>query len=206
MSAGVGLFGGSFNPVHNGHLIVARSVREALGLDRVMVIPSANPPHKREHDLADAADRLAMVRLAVAGEPGLEASDIEVQRDGPSYTILTVEAYRQSLGPGVPLYWIIGGDTLPELRAWYRISELVELCRVVTAVRPGFESPDLSPLRLSLSGQQVQRLAEGVLSTPRIDISATGIRRRIAENRSIRYLVPDVVREYIGTHRLYRGD
>jgi len=200
---GIGLFGGSFNPIHNGHLIAARSVAEHLGLERVVVIPSANPPHKRDAELADAADRLAMARLAVAGEAGFEVSDVEVKRHGPSYTILTVQAYRESLGPEVPLYWIIGGDTLAELHTWYQVSELVELCRIVTAVRPGFESLDVSGLTRSLSVPQIDRLRDGMLATPRIDISATDIRRRVREGRSIRYLVPDGVSEYIRTHQLY---
>ena len=98
MSESVALFGGTFNPIHHGHLIVARSVAEHLNLSRVILIPSANPPHKRGHDLADASDRLAMVERAIADEPGFEASDVEIQRSGPSFTILTIEAYREMLG------------------------------------------------------------------------------------------------------------
>ncbi len=201
---GIGLFGGSFNPVHNGHLIVARAVAERLGLTRVVLIPSAHPPHKQSrNDLASAADRLEMVRLAIAGESCLDVSDIELRREGPSYTILTVQEYRTSVGPDVPLHWIIGGDTLPELHTWYRVRELIDLCRIVTAVRPGFETPDLSVLEPTLTSEQVQRLREGVLPTPRIDISATDIRRRIRDGRSIRYLVPDAVREFIEHGKLY---
>ena len=205
-TSGVALFGGSFNPIHTGHLIIARSVAEMRDLSRVILIPSANPPHKTDQDLADAADRLEMVRLAVEDEAGLEASDIEIKRDGPSYTVLTVEAYRQSLGPNVVIHWIIGADTLSELHTWYRLSELAEMCRIVTAARPGFESPDVSQLSASLSPQQIKRLRNGILPTPRIDISATDIRARAREGRSIRYLVPDAVQEYITTGGLYRAD
>jgi len=201
---GVGLYGGSFNPIHHGHLIIARAVAERLGLSRVVFIPSANPPHKSTEGLADATDRLAMARLAIGDEPGFEVSDIEIRRTGPSYTILTVEDFARQVGDGVPLCWMIGGDTLPELHTWHRAGELVDLCRIVTAGRPGFEMADLSVLEPILSVEQIQRLRADILDTPRIDISATDIRRRVAEGHSIRYLVPDPVRAYIDEHGLYR--
>ena len=205
MGTGVALFGGTFNPIHNGHLIVARSVVEHLHLSRLIVIPSANPPHKGGDELADAADRLAMVRLALEGEPGFEASDIEIRRSGPSFTILTIDAFREKLGSDAAIHWIIGGDSLPELHTWYRVGELVDRCRIVTAVRPGFEAPDLSSLTRSLSREQIARLRDSILPTPCIDISATDIRRRLREGRSIRYLVPEPVCDYIAQHKLYQG-
>lgn len=204
MASGIALFGGSFNPIHHGHLIIARAVAEELDVSRLIFVPSANPPHKMGHDLADAADRLGMVRLAVASEPLFEVSDIEVRRHGPSYTILTIEEYRSRLAPGEDLYWIIGGDTISELHSWYRARELVDLCRIVTAARPGFETPDLSVLQPTLTPAQVDRLRRGILRTPRIDISATDVRRRIAAGQSISFLVPEPVREYIERNELYR--
>ena len=201
---GIILIGGSFNPIHHGHLIVARAVAEQLECVRVAFIPSGNPPHKPGDDLADAADRLAMARLAIGDEPNCEVSDVEILRSGPSYTILTVEAYRRSLMPGQTLYWLIGSDTLTELHTWHRASELVNMCRIVTAVRPGFECLDLSVLESTLSPEQVRQLQADILPVPRIDISATSIRQRIATGRSIRYLVPDAVREYIERCGLYR--
>ncbi|MDM8008675.1 MAG: nicotinate (nicotinamide) nucleotide adenylyltransferase [Phycisphaerae bacterium] len=200
---GLLLFGGSFNPIHVGHLIIARAAAEQLGVERTILIPSAAPPHKTGSDLAAPEDRLEMVRLAVAGEPGFEVSDIELRREGPSYTLLTVQAYRQQVGADVPLYWLIGGDTLPELHSWYHIAELVDLCRIVTAVRPGFETPDFSTLFGCLSLAQIQRLRESILSTPRIDISATQIRARVREGKSIRYLVPESVADDIAQGQLY---
>lgn len=203
MAKGIALFGGTFDPIHHGHLIAARAVMEQLDYERVVFIPAPNPPHKVGHGLSDAADRLEMVALAIAGEPRLEVSDIEIRRAGLSYTILTVEAYRQAVGPEVPLAWIIGGDSLPELHTWYRVRELVDACRIVTAVRPGYEKPDLEPLRQVLSDEQVQRLSADVLTTPRIDISATDIRRRRRAGQSIRYLVPEAVAAYIEKRGLY---
>jgi nicotinate-nucleotide adenylyltransferase len=199
---GIGLFGGSFNPIHNGHLIVARAVGERLGLDRVVFIPSPNPPHKPGADLADTADRLEMVRRAIAGETGFDCSDLEIRRSGPSYTILTVQEFSR-LEPGRPLCWIIGADSLAELHSWYHLAELVELCRIVTAARPGFDQPNLAELARMLPAEQVRRLQGDILPTPRIDISATDIRRRITAGRSVRYLVPDPVLEYIHKRDLY---
>ncbi len=205
MAGGVVLFGGSFNPIHHGHLIAARAVAEQLAAGRVILVPSAWPPHKRDDQLASAAHRLVMARLAVQGEAAFEVSDMEVLRSGPSYTVLTVEAFRGELSSEQPLYWMIGGDSLPELHSWYRVRELVELCRIVTAVRPGFDAGDLSGLQPLLSVEQVARLRADVLTTPQIDISATDVRRRVAEGRSIRYLVPEPVRSYIAQHGLYRS-
>jgi len=199
---GIGLFGGSFNPIHNGHLIVARAVGELLGLDRVVFIPSPNPPHKPGADLADAADRLEMVRRAIAGETGFDCSDLEIRRSGPSYTILTVQEFSR-LKPGRPLCWIIGADSLAELYSWYRLAELVELCRIVTAARPGFDQPNLAELSRMLPAERVRRLQDDILPTPRIDVSATEIRRRVAAGLSIRYLVPDPVLEYLRQRGLY---
>ncbi len=200
----VALFGGSFNPIHNGHLIAVRSVAEQIGAARVVFIPSAQPPHKRPADLAEAADRLEMVRRAIAGEDAWEASDCELRRRGPSYTIDTVLGFRDELGGAGELCWVIGADSLAELASWYRVEDLVEICRIVTAARPGWERPDLDVLRMRLDDSQIARLAAGILDTPRIDISATDIRRRVHEGRSIRYLVPDGVREYIRDRGLYR--
>ncbi|NLE60865.1 MAG: nicotinate-nucleotide adenylyltransferase [Planctomycetes bacterium] len=198
------LYGGSFNPIHNGHLIIARAATEQLGIERTILIPSAAPPHKANSDLASPEDRLEMVRLAIAGEPGFEVSDIELHRQGPSYTILTIEAYRRELGSDVQLYWLIGGDTLPELGTWYRVGELVDLCRIVTASRPGFEAPDLSPLLTVLTPAQIERLRGGMIKTPLVDISATQVRQRVREGQSLSGLVPDRVAEYVLRHGLYR--
>lgn len=202
--AGIALYGGSFNPIHHGHLIVARAVAERLGVRRLVLIPSAAPPHKHGEDLALAEHRLAMVRLAVADDPDFEVSDVEVRRSGPSYSFVTVEEFRRTAGPEVPLSWVIGADTLPELHTWYRIREMAELCRIVTAVRPGYEHPDLSPLARVLADDRIRQLTEAVLPTPRIDISATDIRQRVRAGKSIRYLVPEPVREYIEQQGLYR--
>lgn len=203
MSQRIGLLGGTFNPIHHGHLIVARSVAERLGLDRLVFIPSALPPHKSGRPIAPAGHRLAMTELAIEGEDDFDVDDLEIRREGPSYTIATVEQYRDRMTDRDELFWVIGSDSLPELRLWYRIADLLEMCRFVTAVRPGFEEPDLSTLQ-ELPPGRVKQLRDDFLETPRIDISSTDIRRRVADRRSIRYLVPPAVMNYIEEHQLYR--
>ena len=146
-----------------------------------------------------------MLRLAAKGEPLFEVSDYEISQPGPSYTILTVQEFRRQLGEAVDLYWLIGADSLVELANWYEVERLVDLCQVVTAARPGWDQPDLSGLSRRVSRAQIERLEAGILRTPRIDISASEIRRRVAEGLSIRYLVPDAVAEYIAAQGLYRS-
>ncbi len=199
------LFGGSFNPVHHGHLIVARHVAERLGARRVVLIPGAAPPHKRDQSLAPAADRVAMCRLAVAEEPGFEVSDWEATRPGLNYTIDTVQHFRQLVGDGPELCWLIGMDSLHELHSWYRATELVELCTIVTTARPGFEPPESGAFRQRFSAAQVEKLLAHVIEGPRIDIASTDIRARARLRRSIRYLVPEAVRRYITQAGLYES-
>ena len=215
----VALFGGTFDPIHCGHLIVARCVLERLSLDGVTFIPSGNPPHKGRTDLSDVAHRLAMVELAIDGprplvgaEPGFACDDCEARRTGPSYTFETVMHFRERLGPEATIHWIIGADSLAELESWHRVSELVDACNIVTVNRPGTGAgtsagdyqPDLSTFGRVLDQEHVAKLKRGILQTPYIDISATDIRRRVAADQSIRYLVPEPVRQYIEDHQLYR--
>jgi nicotinate-nucleotide adenylyltransferase len=200
----IGLYGGSFDPIHIGHVIVARSVAESLGLDRVIFLPSASPPHKDSSDLLSQEHRARMAELAIANEPLFALDDYDLTRKGPTYTVETVAYFKGLFGAGAELAWIIGADSLPELKSWHRVSELVDACRIVTAARPGWEAPDLSILRPELSDEQIERLGRDILATPRIDVSATDIRRRVRTGRSIRYLVPDAVGDYIQRHELYR--
>lgn len=199
------LFGGSFDPLHHGHLIVCRHVAETLGLTRVILVPSANPPHKQSRALAPAADRLAMCRAVAAEDPQFEVSDFELHQPGPNYTLYTVEHFCAQAGPGAGLYWLIGLDTLHELGTWHRAAELLDACTIVTAARPGFARPDRSVYAGRFSAEQLQQLDQHIVEGPRIDIAGTDIRARVVRGLSIRYLVPEVVRRYIEEHGLYRG-
>ena len=187
--ARVGVFGGSFNPIHHGHLLLADEVRELLGLDRVLFVPAGAPPHKSAAGLAPAADRHAMVRLAVADHPGLAVSDVELRRPGPSYTVDTLRALL-AREPGIRLTLLLGADAAAEIDAWHQAEAIPSLATVVVFARAGVPVPS-------------SRLIARTIEVPGIAISATEIRRRVREGRHIRYWVPDPVAEYVTRHRLY---
>ncbi|MBN2376598.1 MAG: nicotinate-nucleotide adenylyltransferase [Sedimentisphaerales bacterium] len=198
------LFGGTFDPIHNGHLIIARAVAEQLAVEKVILIPSAVPPHKMDQQISPAADRLQMTQLAVSEDYLFEVSDCELHRSGPSYTLETVLHFRQLCGPAVQLFWLIGADTISDLPGWYKISDLLEHCTIVTAARAGCEMNDWHLLSDKLTSPQILRLKKHVLQTPLIEISATEIRRRVKNNQSIHYLVPAAVNDYIVSGGLYQ--
>jgi nicotinate-nucleotide adenylyltransferase len=200
----IGLYGGSFDPIHLGHLIIAQAVAEAAQLDRVIFLPSAQPPHKGGRPLADSLHRAAMVKLAIANNAWFEFSDVDLRAE-PSYTIDTVKHFRNLSGPSAALHWIIGADSLAELPSWRRVAELVDLCEITTAARPGWETIDWRAFEDALRPDQIDKLKRGVVRTPAIDISATEIRSRAQSRRPIRYLVPESVRDYIDQKALYRA-
>jgi len=199
------LLGGTFDPVHHGHLIVARAVAEACRYDRITLVPSASPPHKGSAR-ASGADRLAMLRLAVEAEELFDVCDVELRRTGRSYTFDTLLALRERLGPRTELHLVMGADMLADLPNWHRSRELVELARIVVARRPPWQREwegIFADLRSRLGPQAAERLAASVIPTPLIDISSTDIRKRLAEGRSIRFLVPEPVRAFIEQQGLY---
>jgi len=199
----IALFGGSFNPVHTGHLVMAQDAARAFSLDRVVFVPAFLPPHKLTQTMVTADQRLDMVRLALPQQPGWEVSDVEIRRGGVSYTIDTVRHFL-SVYPEADLYFIIGGDTLPELHTWKDIGALLDLCRFITMVRPGFDPATLRTMNLRLPGPQVEALIDRVTVGHVIGISSTDIRMHVAKNEPIRYLVPDAVERYIRENQLYR--
>lgn len=200
----LGLFGGSFDPIHHGHLIVARSAAEQLGLPRVVFIPSARPPHKLGGVVTDPAHRLAMVEAAVAGDPLFAVDDLELHRAGPSYTFDTVGEYRRRMGSDAELIWFIGADSLPQLPTWYRVAELVQAVRIVTLARAGWSPPEPAYLEGAVGPAATRQLLRDCLTTPTIEISATDIRERVRSGRPIINLVSPAVRSYIDAHRIYQ--
>ena len=190
----IGLYGGTFDPIHLGHLRAAENAREAMGLDLVAFLPAAVPPH-RGAPLSAAADRLAMARLATATHPRFEAWDAELRRPGPSYTVDTVEAL-VSGRPRDSFVLVVGADTWPEMTTWREPERLLALVEVVVVDRPGHPGvPLVPPFR---GGRGVSRV-EG----PTLAISATAVRERARRGLSVRFLVPDPVAEYIVERRLY---
>ena len=190
----VAVYGGTFNPPHYGHLIVAESVRETLRLGRILFVPTCTPPHKGAQSLAPAPDRFAMTKLAVAGNDGFEPSDIEVARGGLSYTIDTLRAVAARY-PGSRLKLLIGADNIFDFEGWKSPSDILDLADLIVMTRPGYELPK--------SRTGVLAHATGA-TVPQIGISGTDIRRRVKFHQSIRYLVPPAVEEYIRRRGLYR--
>jgi len=205
MGRRVALLGGSFDPVHHGHLIIARAVAEAIGIDQVVLLPAGQAPHKPNGAVASGADRAAMVRLAVDGDGLFAVSDYDLNREGPCYTVETVRHFRDELDAGDELIWIIGGDSLLELHEWYQPRQIAGVCRIVTAARSGFDPGGLDKLRDAVAPGAFEQIKRDILETPRIDISATQIRKRVASGQSIRYLTPPAVADYIAANRLYRS-
>ena len=199
MPRAIGLLGGTFNPVHEGHLSIAREALSLFALDAVWFIPCAVPPHKPAHNLASNEDRLAMLRLALAGEPRFDALPIEFDRPGKSYTVDTVRAL-QALHPGDGFVFIIGADTLPELHTWHQPLELLSLVRIVTLARPGLV-PDADALQLPPPWPA--RLLADLRTGDPLDVSSRDVRAKIAAGQPVS-LVPEPVLRYIQEHNLYR--
>lgn len=187
----IGVFGGTFDPPHLGHLVVATDVFEALRLDRLLLVPSAQHPFKGSSVRAAPELRVEMIRAAVRGDPRFEVDELELHRAGPSYTVDTLRALRERY-PDAELFFLIGADNLRELPAWREPEEVVRLATLVVMSRGG-----------ERAGPDVPYPALAVKVT-RVDISATEIRRRAGSGRSIRYLVPEAVREIIARESLYR--
>ena len=198
----IGVLGGTFDPIHLGHLIVAGDIMEKLGLGEVLFIPAGRPWLKLEQEktITPAEHRLAMVRLAVASNPHFKVSTMEIDRPGLSYSIDTVLELKAKLGAEAEIYFIVGPDALAELPEWKDPARLMGMCQVVGIGRPAHSKVDLLKLERSIPGAS-QRIK--LVDVPQIDISSTDIRRRVARGLSIRYLVPEAVEKYIVEHKLY---
>ena len=183
----IGLYGGTFDPIHHGHLLLARTAREAFELDRIVFIPAAISPHKLSGSPTAAAIRWEMIQVSIAGEADFFSDDLELQRSGPSYTFDTATIYRERF-PGAELVYFIGSDHLPALRTWHRIEELQSIVQFIVLGRGESNETPLYP--------EVPR---------RIDISASEIRNRVAKGLSIRYLVTQPVDDLIRRHHLYHN-
>lgn len=185
----IGILGGTFNPIHIGHLILAEEAREKLGLDKVIFVPAYLPPHKDNSDIATAGVRFTMIKLAIKGNRYFFVSDIEIKRDGKSYTIDTLKEFKKKY-PRDELYFISGSDLLKYLDEWKDLSEIIRMVKFIVATRPGYPLEKI-PSYIS------------TVAIRAVDISAFEVRRCIRENKSFRYLVPEPVFNYINKKRLY---
>ncbi|MFQ5861855.1 MAG: nicotinate-nucleotide adenylyltransferase [Candidatus Brocadiales bacterium] len=201
----IGILGGTFNPIHIGHLVIAEEVYYRHGLSKVLFIPTGQPPHKSTDDLAEARHRYEMVNLAIRGNDHFEASDVEIARGGKSYTVDTIGVILERYGKNSDPHLIIGMDTIYELPSWKDITRLSTLCRIVVVNRPGSTLNDLSQLIPILGEKKVQEMKRVQVEIPPIGISSTEIRSRLRNGLQIRYLVPREVELYINRHGLYKS-
>jgi nicotinate-nucleotide adenylyltransferase len=197
----IGILGGTFDPPHVGHLWLATLAADAIGLDRVLFMPAAQPPHKGDRIVTNAADRLLMTRLAIAGDDLFELSAIEMERPGPSYTIDSVDDLQRLYGADADLYLVLSASSLAEIDTWREPDALLARIEWIVGPRPGTPEPDRAAL-VDRFGANAERIH--LLSGPSLDVSSTGIRRRVAAGHAIRYLVPRGVEEVIVDRGLYR--
>lgn len=196
----IGVLGGTFDPVHNGHLIVAEEAKTQLNLVEIIFVPAGQPWLKEDRPISPAEHRLQMLRLAIADKPHFKLSTIEIERAGPSYSVDTIAELRAQLGSEDEVFFILGWDSLAELLQWREPARIIKMCYLVAAPRPGYPRPKLKTLEASILGLS-QRVM--LMEKPEIDISASAIRDRVARGLSIRHLVPEPVNRYIKEHKLY---
>jgi nicotinate-nucleotide adenylyltransferase len=198
-----GVLGGTFDPIHNGHLAVAEEVKRRLGLDEVIFVPAGKPQLRMNTPLSAAAHRVQMVRLAIADRPYCKLSLVEIERAGPSYTVDTINQLRAQLGPKDELLFILGWDNLAELPRWHEPRQLVRACSLVAVPRPGYGLPDLKPLKALVPGLAASLI---LLDAPQVDISASLVRERVSRGLSVRHLVPGPVADHIQEQGLYASE
>lgn len=198
-----GIMGGTFDPIHMGHLFVAEEIRTKLNLDKIIFVPTGNPPHKDGRRITDAKHRFLMTLLATATNSNFEVSDIEVNREGISYTIDTIKAFREKCKDSAEFYFITGADALLELSTWKNIVELLNLCKFVAATRPGFKFSEMETEIERLEKKYKREIY--AISVAALQISSTDIRERIRDGRNVKYFIPDTVKNYIDRNGLYRG-
>ena len=197
----IGILGGTFDPIHVGHLMTAEAVRDEFSLDKVIFIPAAVPPHKMDQQVTEARHRYLMTVLATTSNPHFDVSSIEMDRPGPSYTIDTIYELKRQYGENTDLFFITGADAIADIPTWDRIEELLGLCQFIAATRPGF-LPNVDNIKEyfgELGSTRIHRL-----ETPELEISSTNIRERLKRGFSIKYIVPAAVEDYIYKEGLYR--
>lgn len=199
----LGVMGGTFDPIHIGHLACAEQAREAFGLDAVIFMPAGDPWMKRERDVADAQDRLAMVRLAVRDNPCFDVSRLEVDRPGRTYTVDTLRTLRDHYPDNVDMFFISGADAMFRILEWRDADEVGRLAHLVALTRPGYE---ISDARRRYMRTHASILHLWQLDVTALSVSSTDLREKVRAGKSIRYLVPQVVADYIQEHGLYRED
>ena len=199
----IGIFGGTFDPIHLGHLILAEQCREQAGLDQVWFVPAARPPHKLDRPLTRFDQRVEMIALAIAGQPSFRIDELEKDRAGPSYTADTLAELRR-LHPACEFWLLFGADTVADLPSWYEPARVIAQAGLIVAGRPGHLIPSIEQVRSMLCVNNADELRYQPVEAPLIDISSRDLRRSVAAGKSIRYMVPRAVECYIEEKKLYR--
>ncbi|MGD9127727.1 MAG: nicotinate-nucleotide adenylyltransferase [Planctomycetia bacterium] len=199
----LGLFGGSFDPVHQGHLMLAECCREQCRLDQVRFLPAGCAPHKQTGNVATGPQRIEMLQLATAGHRAFTIDPFEIEQEGTTYTVKTLEYFAQTM-PEAELFFLVGADMLHDLPNWREAARVCELAVFVSVRRSGEPEPDFTVLEGILSKERIELFRQHQVQMPEMGLSSTMIRRRVAEGGSIRYWVPRAVEEYIAMHGLYR--
>ncbi len=196
----IGVIGGTFDPIHYGHLAAAEEARVKMDLERVLFVVAGMPPHKLNEEVTPVEHRLATVSLAIASNPYFEISTVDVDRPGPSYTVHTISIMQEQMGQETEIFFIMGLDSLAELPTWHQPERLIESCRLVAVKRPGVEI-DLAELESSVPGIASR---VDIIDMPEVDISSSELQQRVRDGLPIKYQVPEEVERYIMEHRLYR--
>lgn len=203
LSPRIGVMGGTFDPIHFGHLAAAEEVRKGFNLDKVVFVPSARPPHKQGQMITGAHDRLVMTILATVNHPHFDVSAMELERQGLSYTIDTIETFRDQYPPNCRLFFITGADAVSEICTWKDVNRLLDICEFVAVTRPGYNLENLTMIEKHLDNERFSRIHP--FPVPELAISSSDIRLRVREERPIKYLLPEAIENYIRKRGLYRG-
>lgn len=196
-----GIMGGTFDPIHTGHLVVAEEVRKEFNLDKVIFMPTGDPPHKNAKKVSKGYSRYEMTLLATITNPYFEISRLELDRQGITYTIDTMIELKERYGDSVELFFITGADSLLELHKWKDSEKILEICKIVAATRPGYDLDHMKGRLKELNELHKDQI--NTITTPGLQISSTDIRRRVKNNMSIKYLLPESVEIYINKYKLY---
>lgn len=199
----LGIIGGTFDPIHYGHLLAAEWAGEVFGLDKIIFIPAARPPHKDPASVINGDHRYRMVELAIKDNPAFTASSLELERSGYSYTVDTIRHYLAA-DPQLDIRFILGVDALQLIYTWKEVGQLIKLCRFIVVTRPGYQLDRHDPVFATVPAALWDRIE--LLSIPGLEISSSEIRKRVAAGRSVRYLLPPVVADYIKKNDLYRNE
>lgn len=196
----IGIMGGTFNPIHYGHLLIAENACEQFQLNQVIFMPAGSPPHKNNNQILNAGNRLDMIQLAITDNPHFSCSDYEILKEGICYTYLTLQEFKNRF-PEYHVYFIMGADSLAYFETWRHPEEISRLCTILAAVRDGLNIEELLPIQAHLNEKYGTQAS--FINTPNFSVSSQMIRQRVFNRQSIRYLVPDAVEKYIKQHKIY---